>query len=295
MKIQYFKYFLEICRCKSISKSAKNLYISQQALSSAIRNLESNLGVSLFIRNKSGVILTPYGESFKKHASEIVCEVKRIEKDFNEIRKREKHILNIAISFGVISALPDGYIQNFKLLHPNIILNITEYQDIPCEEAVLNEHEDIGFSIAPINETQFNYQTILKNKMCILVSEDNPLSKNDTIDFYKLKGEQFLVLNKNFKIRRNFVKKCNECGFEPKIYLETMELILIHNFSRLNKGIGIGVHFIGMDIADVKAIPFDSPDCTWEVCLITKKDRSLTPAMKCFLKYINNQKYYIKS
>lgn len=293
MKIEYFKYFLEICNCKSISKSAKNLYISQQALSSAIKNLENDLGASLFIRNQSGVVLTPYGESFKNHATEIILQMESITKDFEQIRKKEKHILNIAISFGVISALPDKYIENFKLLHPNIILNITEYQDIPCEEAILNEHEDIGFSIAPIDESSFDFQTILKNKMCILVSTDNPLSQNDKIDFHQLKNEQFLLLNNNFKLRHNFIKKCREAGFEPKIYLETMELILIHNFSRLNKGIGVGVHFIGMDVADVKAIPFSNPDCTWEVCLITKKNRPLTPAMKCFLNYVNNQKYHI--
>lgn len=64
-----------------------------------------------------------------------------------------------------------------------------------------------------------------------------------------------------------------------------MELILIHNFSRLNKGIGVGVHFIGRDISDVKAIPFSASDCTWEVCLITKKNRPFTTVMKCFLDF----------
>ncbi|GLB31522.1 LysR family transcriptional regulator [Lacrimispora amygdalina] len=293
MKIEHIKYFLEICNCKSISKASKNLYLSQQALSSAVKRIETDLGVELFIRNQSGMILTPYGESFKERAIKIIQHMESISSDFEQIRKKEQQILNIAMSFGVISALPEGYINNFKLLHPDIILNITEYQDLPCEEAILNEHEDIGFNIAPIDETSFDCQTILKNRMCILVSKDNPLSQNVEIDFHQLKNEEFLLLNNNFKLRHNFVKKCKEAGFNPKISLETMELILIHNFSRLNKGIGVGVHFIGMDIADVKAIPFKNPDCTWEVCVIIKKNRPLTPAMKCFLDYINNQKYYI--
>lgn len=292
MKIQHIKCFLEICNYKSISKASKKLYISQQALSSAIKKIETDMGVTLFVRNQSGMILTPYGESFKEHATKMILQLEAMSMDFEQIRKKEKHILNIAMSFGVISALPEGYINNFKLMHPDIILNITEYQDIPCEQAVLNEHEDIGFNIAPVDESSFDSQTILKNRMCILVSKCNPLSQNDEIDFYQLKNENFLLLDKNFKLRHNFIKKCKESGFEPKISLETMELILIHNFSRLNKGIGVGVHFIGMDIADVKAIPFSNPNCTWEVCVITKKNRSLTPAMKCFLDYINTHKYY---
>lgn len=293
LKIEHFRYFLEICNYKSISKSAKNLFITQQALSSALKCLESDLDAPLFVRTQSGVELTPYGETFKIHAEKIIHSFDSITSDFEQIRNEESHILNIAISFGVLSALPDEYLENFKLLYPNINLNLTEYQDIPCEEAILSEHEDIGFSIAPIDNTFFDSQTIIKNEMCILVSNDNPLSAFDKIKFDQLKNEHFLILNSNFKLRHNFVKKCREARFEPNISLETMELILIHNFSRLNKGIGIGVHFIGNDLSDVKAIPFDAPDCTWEVCLITKKGRELTPAMKLFLDYIKKQRYYI--
>lgn len=286
-------YFLEVCNCKSISKASKNLYLSQQALSSAIKKIETDIGVKLFVRNQSGIILTPYGESFKKHACEIVLQMDLMARDFEQIQKKEQQILNVAMSFGVISALPDGYIKNFELLHPDIHLKISEYPDLHCEEAVQNEQEDIGFSIAPIDETSFDFRTILSNKMCILVSNDNPLSINEEIDFDQLKNEKFLLLKNDFKIRHNFIKKCRKSGFEPEISLETMELILIHNYSRLNKGIGVGVSFIGMDIADVKVIPLRDPDCTWDVCVITKKNCKLTPAAECFLNYINNQKFHI--
>jgi len=58
--------FLEICRCKSISKAAEKLFISQSSLSTKIRILERNLGYSLFIRGKGSrsVMLTDKGEKF---------------------------------------------------------------------------------------------------------------------------------------------------------------------------------------------------------------------------------------
>ena len=58
--------FLEICRCKSISKAAEKLFISQSSLSTKIRILERKLGYSLFIRGKGSrsVMLTDKGEKF---------------------------------------------------------------------------------------------------------------------------------------------------------------------------------------------------------------------------------------
>ena len=64
-----------------------------------------------------------------------------------------------------------------------------------------------------------------------------------------------------------------------------MELILIHNFTKQNRGVGISVYFVGADIPGVKAIPFKGEDCLWEVCLITKKGRKLPPEARSFLKY----------
>lgn len=285
METKYLSYFLQICKDKSLSKASKNLYISQQALSSIVRKLEAELQVSLFERSNNGMILTEYGEYFKNQACKIVDTINDTKQKLEALKSGYREILNIGMSFGVMSALPSSFISGFQKLYPHIELQFTEYQDTLCEEAVFNEHESLGFSIAPVNPERFDFHTVIRDKICILVNEKNPLSSKSSVCFEDLKDEQFLILNNNFKLRRIFNENCRKSGFEPHIALETMELILIHNFSKLNKGIGVSVDFIAHDIANVRPIPIE-PECPWEVCTITKKGKHLSDAARRFIQYI---------
>ena len=72
MRLEHFQYVVEIAHCKSMSKPSKKLYITQPSLSTAIQNLEEELGFQIFKRSASGVALTEKGEEFFKIADEMV-------------------------------------------------------------------------------------------------------------------------------------------------------------------------------------------------------------------------------
>lgn len=78
MTIQQLQYVLEIARCGSASRAAKNLFLSQPNLSSAIKNLEQELGFPIFERTSAGMKLTPAGARLEKEASVIMGHLKGI-------------------------------------------------------------------------------------------------------------------------------------------------------------------------------------------------------------------------
>ena len=78
MDIKMMEYVVEIERCGSINKAAKNLYLSQPNLSNALKNLESELGYTLFVRKNSGIQLTNAGRIFLSSAKIIVSEMQKI-------------------------------------------------------------------------------------------------------------------------------------------------------------------------------------------------------------------------
>mgnify|MGYP004728786293 CR=1 FL=1 len=83
MTLQNLKYMIEISNCKSFSKAAKNLFISQSTLSSAMKELESDLGITIFKRTNRGVSLTYDGEDFIKYAREIVEQSQYLEQRYH--------------------------------------------------------------------------------------------------------------------------------------------------------------------------------------------------------------------
>ena len=79
MNILHLKYAVEISRTKSISQAAENLYMGQPNLSRAIKELEENLGITIFERTPKGISVTPDGEEFLQYAKRIIKQVEDVE------------------------------------------------------------------------------------------------------------------------------------------------------------------------------------------------------------------------
>ena len=83
MNLQYVKYALEISRTGSISKAAENLSVAQPNLSRAVKELEGQLGISIFERTRTGMTVTPEGEKLLSAGERILREVGELETMFS--------------------------------------------------------------------------------------------------------------------------------------------------------------------------------------------------------------------
>lgn len=82
MTILKLRYFMEVVKCGSISEAAKSLFITQPSLSTAIKELEDELGFGLFIRTNKGVVLSNDGTEFMGYASQILEQVDLMEERY---------------------------------------------------------------------------------------------------------------------------------------------------------------------------------------------------------------------
>ena len=72
MTLTQLRYIITVAESKSMNKAAKKLFISQPSLSSAIKELEEEIGIEVFIRNNKGVFTTTEGEEFIGYARQVV-------------------------------------------------------------------------------------------------------------------------------------------------------------------------------------------------------------------------------
>ena len=79
MNFMHLKYALEIEKTGSLNKAAENLYMGQPNLSRAIKELEANLGITIFERSRKGMVATPEGKTFLAYASQIMSQVDEVE------------------------------------------------------------------------------------------------------------------------------------------------------------------------------------------------------------------------
>ncbi len=90
MNILHLKYAVEIAKTQSISKAAENLYMGQPNLSRAIRELEENLGITIFNRTSKGISITPEGEEFLQYAKRIITQEDEVEELYRSGRQKKQ-------------------------------------------------------------------------------------------------------------------------------------------------------------------------------------------------------------
>lgn len=109
MNLQYIKYAQEVEKCGSINKAAQNLYITQPYLSYCLKELENNLGITLFTRSTNGSSITEEGKEFLKITQRLLAEAELIENKYKK-EVNNKYIYRI---FSIRSAVAMNTFINF--------------------------------------------------------------------------------------------------------------------------------------------------------------------------------------
>lgn len=90
MTLQQLRYVIMIADCSSMNEAAKQLFISQPSLSSAVRELEEEIGINLFLRSNRGIVITPEGEEFLSYARQVTEQYRLLSDKYIEKKSKKK-------------------------------------------------------------------------------------------------------------------------------------------------------------------------------------------------------------
>lgn len=217
MEIEYFGEFVEVSRCGSYTMAAKNLQISQSVLSKHIKRMESELGVPLFVRKKSGIELSEYGLLFFPFASQIL-----------DIKVNyEEALLSQSVPGGgylKIASIPATHqigvvdlVSGFYTRYPNIIVNILEEETEYLLECLARQEVDIVFARGNAYDPELVRISYMKDHMIAAVSENHPLAKNGKISLLEISREEIFVPKMTHFGFLQLQKACEKAGLTLNI------------------------------------------------------------------------------
>lgn len=195
MRLEHFRYIVEIARCKSMSKASKKLFITQPSLSTAIQSLETELGFQIFKRSASGVALTEKGATLLNIAEEIVFQLDRIKELSNPDTTASINI-NIAAVPVFCNALMIDLIQQLHRTSPYISLNIIELRPCKILPALIAGTADMAIGcyhpstkeqiLQEANKNGFAIEPVFKDEMYCFLPRNNPLARKPYVTFPEL-------------------------------------------------------------------------------------------------------------
>lgn len=162
MTLTQLKYAIALSDAKSINEAARNLFISQPSLSSAIKELEAETGTELFIRTKRGIVITAEGEEFIGYARQVVEQYQLIETRYIEKRNVKK---KFSVSMQHYSFAVNAFVEMVKQF------GMDEYEFAVHEtktHSVIDDVKNLKSEIGILYVNNFNRKIMMK-----LFSENN--------------------------------------------------------------------------------------------------------------------------
>ena len=284
--LELYRIFYVVAKNKHMTRASEELFISQPAISQAIKKLESQLGGTLFLRSNKGMELTEEGKMLYSYIKDAIELINNAEADFTSFKDLDKGEIKIGISTTLTKLVLMDTIKNFHKDYPNIDIKIiNELTSNLIEDLKRGKLDFVIYNEGDINETGVDTKIISKLKEGFVY---NPTYYNDEIISFKDLNKYPLILQKSESNSRRKLDSYlldNKIILKPKMEVVSQDLVL--EFT--NAGLGIGYTLIDLakrNYPDLKELNINKKLPSINVLLATNKGINLTFAASKFLEYL---------
>lgn len=237
MTLRHMKIFASVCREKSITLAAKKLYISQPAVSNAIKEMETYYDVPLFDRISKKIYLTEAGKTVYQYAIHINSLFEELDTSLKNSNVSGPLKIGSSITIGT-HLMPD-FIKQFSELFPNIQTFVTIDSSDVIEQLVLNNELDFAIIEGIVHSEHIISKDFIQDELIVICDIDNPLLKKSSISMTELANQNFLMREKNSGTRElaESILSLHHISLHP-LWTSTSTEAIIYGVS---KGIGISI------------------------------------------------------
>lgn len=205
--------FLMVVEKKSFSKAAKELFLTQPAVSFQIQMLEEHYGTRLLDRVSRNIIMTETGELLYKYATEMQHMQATLEKNMYALNSSTIGRLKIGASNTIGEYIVPYLLGSFKKYHPKVTLMLEVGNSDDIEMAVHDTSLDIGLVEGPPIGKDLESIPYLQDELVIVTNPNHPWRKLDKISVFELDRYPFISREKGSGTRAEIEQNLKAAGF----------------------------------------------------------------------------------
>ncbi len=281
--------FCTVARCGSLSHAARELYVSQPAISQSMHRLEYMLGCTLFTRTSRGITLTNAGRMLYSYAEKAVSLIAAAEDRINRMRTLQSGSLMIGASDTLCQFFLLPYLEKFHAEYPDIQLQVTNRTTPETIEFLKVGKVDIALVNLPVDDSMLSVREILKVHDMFVASERFAHLKDRKVTMAELAKEPLVLLEKMSNSRKYLDDFASVCGvtLHPEIELGAHNLLV--EFARIGLGVSCITYEFAADMIKGGAlfdIKLDPPLPPRSIGLVSLEGVPLTAAADRFINII---------
>ncbi len=283
------EYFVAVCKHNSILKAAKSLFITQQALSKSMKNLESTLEVQLFHRGANSISLTEEGLYLYEKTS---AQLERHYTFLNEVKEKfrtKETIIRLGVVPGALRTLGADILMDFLELNKGVRVEIIESYDKICEQMIRGQQLDIAISTKPVQEEGVIYSPVKSEKLLVIAHKDFPLPNKTKLGFDELRGIPIVLCDNNLNLHSNVVAEFEKYDLKPNIVFQANEIEVMIDVVAKGKAINICAEHVsyGLEKKDIVGIPLCDTLLEWEIGTLINENIATSKEIEALLELIS--------
>lgn len=289
--LSQYKIFYEVAKTGNISKAAKELYISQPAISKAIGKLEDSLNTVLFTRNSRGVQLTDEGRILFEHTRRAFEELLNGEAELKRARQFHMGHIRIGVSNTLCRYIMISYLKSFIEQYPHVKITIDGQSTTHTMSMLEQQKIDLGLVAEPRPQKNLVFLPVMEIEDIFVASpaylENLHLREGKDADVFQ--AGNIMLLDRANVTRRYIDEYLSLNHITPNNLLEVTTMDLLIEFARIGLGIGSVIkEFVNEDLESGRLVQvkLDTPIHKRTVGFTYFSNR-LSSTLRMFLEHCN--------
>ena len=288
VKLELYRVFKEVAETGNISLAAKNLYISQSAVSQSIKQLETALQARLFSRSPRGVTLTSEGQMLYEYVRSALSLLSTGEDKLSQAQQLLLGTLTIGASDTVTSLFLTPYLETFHRKHPGIRLKIVSGRSAKVLSLLKSGAVDIAFASSPADSAVDSWPCFSTHSVFVAGSQypcdfDHAHTRQEIADFPLILLER--KASSRVFLEQEFLK--SGVTLNPEIELSSRSLLV--SLARIGLGVaGVTLEFVqkALEAGDIRLLKTDFTIPARSVDMCTLRDVTPTAAATAFMEMV---------
>lgn len=195
MDLERLSEFAQAARCGSMKKLSEETGVPQATLAARLRSFENELGVELFRRSPSGIVLTQAGERLLPSAEEILEDLRQLRYELREAERHRYRRLRIAVTGSGLPLYLGPFLDELNLRYPDMSLELFDDTRFSIEDGLRSGAVDIYFApvMSEFEIPGLTKTTVAASSQYVLMSWSHRLAYRNTVSLKELDGESFVL------------------------------------------------------------------------------------------------------
>ena len=302
------EYVYAVYEEKSFSKAAQKLYITQPALSTAIKKVEKKIGTPIFDRSTSPIGLTPGGEVYIDAIEKLFALEQNTLNQLNNLNGLLAGKLSVGGTIFFTSFVLPGVLSEFSHRYPQIKIDLQEGTTTQLTDKLVAEELDLLIDNSELDDKNYEKYYYSTERIILAVPKSFPINEELTqylrhaediragrhsqaefpvLPLPLLKSTPFIFVKEENSIYKRSMKMCSRQNYSPNIIMKPDQVVSAFNMA----GRGVGAAFIPDGL--IVNLPYEVPLCFYKmneelavryVYLYKKRNKYLTKAMEEFIR-----------